>query len=459
MERITKKFIKYFLYIILMVLIISFAGSSIFLSRFYMDEQYKELEITAKDIYSAINENSVYRNSAVKAVLIRGTSIVPIMGQGYGKMGMGGMNFFKNIDYDNLSLKGEYKHGEGENYLYYNYETELGNIIVFKNRISISEYLKIVYIILFVVLLVGIILSIPFISYLGKKFTKPIIKLQKASMQIAEGNYSFDINVNSNDEIEDLSKSLNYMADEIEKKHTLQKDFIANVSHDFKTPLSIIRNYSEAIGDGILEQDDVKEYSKEIIDEVDRLNGLVMDLLELSKFQGGKITINRDYFNLKEFLERCSLKFNSIIKDKNITMIVCCPEIQIYADSNSLSRVIYNFIQNAIKFSEDNSRIEIYVYSVNLGDKTIGEMNEENIIDKNKGDMKVCVKDNGIGIDEKMIKDIWNRYYKHSQSGGMGLGLAISSEILKLHEFQYGVESTGGNGSEFYFIIPNKYIS
>lgn len=458
MERITKKFIKYFLYIILMVLIISFAGSSIFLSRFYMDEQYKELEVTAKDIYSSIKENSVYRNSALKAVLVRGNSIVPVMGQGYGKMGMGGMNFFRNIDYDILSLKGEYKHGEGENYLYYNYETEIGNIIVFKSRISISEYLKIVYIILFVVLLVGIILSIPFIAYLGKKFTNPIIKLQRASMQIAEGNFKFDIKINSNDEIEDLSKSLNYMADEIEKKHILQKDFIANVSHDFKTPLSIIRNYSEAISDGILEQDDVKEYSKEIIDEVDRLNSLVMDLLELSKLQGGKITIDRDFLNLKEFLERCSLKFNSIIKDKSIVMAVQYPEIDIYADSAALSRVVYNFIQNAIKFSEDNGKIEIYVHSINLEEKTVEKMNKENITDKNKDDMKVCIKDNGIGIDENMIKDIWNRYYKHSQSGGMGLGLAISSQILKLHDFQYGVKSTAGKGSEFYFVIPSKYI-
>lgn len=287
------------------------------------------------------------------------------------------------------------------------------------------------------------ILCIPFISYMGKKFTYPILKLQQASNEIANGNFNIYIDISTKDEMEDLSFSLKNMASKLEKKHSMQRDFIANVSHDFKTPLSIIRNYSEAIIDGLIDADESKKYSKEIIEEVDKLNVLVLDILELSKLQEGAYKLDKSYFSLYTFLSSCINKFIYKAQNKNIIMNlnfqIDNKEIYVYADKVALERVLYNFIDNAIKFSTVNSIIEIS-----------SKYNNDDII--------VSVKDNGFGIEEKMLDEIWNRYYKHSKSGGMGLGLPICSEILKLHNFEYGVKSIALNGSTFYFVIDKKSI-
>jgi signal transduction histidine kinase len=216
----------------------------------------------------------------------------------------------------------------------------------------------------------------------------------------------------------------------------MQRDFIANVSHDFKTPLSVIRNYSEAIYDDIIEEKSKKEYLKEIIREVDRLNILVMDILELSKFQGKNQILNKEYFNLNEFLLDFKRTFKIPLQIKNVKLNITVMDSNFYilADSVYLHRVIYNFIDNAIKFSKSEGVIQLEAIKIKEG-------------------IKVLVRDHGVGIESKYMDDIWQRYYKTNNSGGMGLGLAISSEILKLHNFRYGVFSDLGKNTEFYFII------
>ena len=237
------------------------------------------------------------------------------------------------------------------------------------------------------------------------------------------------MDINTKDEIEELSKGIKVMAETIEKKNTMQRDFIANVSHDFKTPLSVIRNYSEAIYDDLLKEDEKKEFLKDIIKEVDRLNILVMDILELSKLQGSTDILKREYFNLSEFLLDFKSAFRMKLESKNIILNIkpLDYDIEILADGNYLYRVIYNFIDNAIKFSREGGTVELYA-------KDEGE------------DIKISVRDKGIGIDNNYIDDIWKRYYKNKKSGGMGLGLAICSEILALHNFRYGVISKEGEG-------------
>ena len=299
--------------------------------------------------------------------------------------------------------------------------------------------MKSTYIILSLIFLIAVIISIPIVSMLGKRITKPILKLQKASLDITKGNFNIDVDVNTRDEIQELSKSLKIMAMTIEKKSVMQRDFIANVSHDFKTPLSVIRNYSEAIYDDLLEEKDEKEYLKGIIQEVDRLNILVMDILQLSKLQGGTDVLRNEYFNLSEFLLDFKSAFKIQIQNKNIHLDIKIQgsTIEILADRNYLYRVVYNFIDNAIKFSNENGIVELSC-------------------EKIQEEIKICVKDNGIGIEDDYIDDIWQRYYKNKKSGGMGIGLAICSEILRLHDFKYGVISNIGKGSEFFFIVPSK---
>lgn len=297
--------------------------------------------------------------------------------------------------------------------------------------------MKYTYIILAIIFLTALLISIPIIALLGKRITEPVILLQKASLDITNGKFDVDVRVNTKDEIEELSKSIKYMAQVIEKKDIMQREFIANVSHDFKTPLSVIRNYSEAVYDDILEEKDKKQYIKEIIREVDRLNLLVMDILQLSKLQTGKDILKNEYFNLSEFMCNFQNTFKIQLLQKNIDFKIELPKsnIDVLGDSKYLNRVIYNFIDNAIKFSREQGSIILSAIETEQG-------------------FKVYVKDDGIGIDSKYIEDIWERYYKSVKSGGMGIGLAICSEILKLHSFEYGAVSKEGQGSEFYFIIP-----
>lgn len=434
MDKITLKLIKYFMLIITLVVAICLFASSIFLSKFYLKQQYDNLQSSAKDIYSSLEREAPINTANVNAILIKGEATTPLT---HGKMGM--MPFLRTVSENNFKTKGIFENGMGDEFLYYKLETNLGDIVVFDDNKYSSEYLTIVYIFLFIIFILALLFSLPIISFVGKKFTKPILKLQDATSSISKGNFDIDCHVETKDEIEILSLNLSHMASELKKKYQLQRDFIANVSHDFKTPLSVIRSYSEAINDGILDDNHIKKYSGEVIKEVDRLNSLVMDLLQLSKLQDGGYSLCKEYINLPDLVEECVNQFKPIVNNKNILFEIAIDPTLIYADKKFLQRVLYNFIDNAIKFSYEKGKIEIYTTELDHS-------------------IKISIKDYGIGIDEALLDEIWNKYYKNAQSGGMGLGLPICKEILKAHDFEYGSISSKENGTEFYFVVPKENL-
>lgn len=440
MGKLTLRLIKYFIGIISFVSIVCFISSSIFLSFIYTNMQYSELKAASNKIYEAIDAGNDYSDiiseyQISNALILNDGKINSIVSTKKGNMPM-----MRNNSLNKLAKKGKYRTPMDEEFLYYKNSTDRGDIILFRNNRFSIEYMRSTYMILSLIFLVALIISIPIVAMLGKRLTNPILKLQKASLDITRGNFDIDVDVSTNDEIQELSKSLKFMASVIEKKNVMQRDFIANVSHDFKTPLSVIRSYSEAIYDDILEEKNKKEYLKGIIQEVDRLNLLVVDILQLSKLQGGTDRLKKEYFNLSDFLLDFDNAFKIQIQSKNIRfdIEVSGSAIDILADRNYLYRVVYNFIDNAIKFSNEEAIIQLSCIEVNEG-------------------IKICIRDNGIGIDNKYIDDIWQRYYKNKESGGMGIGLAICSEILKLHGFEYGVTSKTDTFTEFFFIIPRQY--
>ncbi|MCM8711675.1 HAMP domain-containing histidine kinase [Clostridium sp. SYSU_GA19001] len=434
MEKITIKLIKYFMLINIFILAISLISSSIFLYKFYLEQQYNSLQSSAENVYNSLITDKQITDTDISGILINGNTITPLT---HGKMGM--MPFLRSASENNFKTKGVFQNGMGAEFLYYKLQTDLGDIVVFQNNKYSSDYLRVIYIILFFIFISAVLLSIPLISYVGKKFTRPILKLQKVASSISKGDFDVDCIVNTNDEIETLSENLSQMAVSLKKKYQLQRDFIANVSHDFKTPLSVIRSYSEAVSDGIIDEKNTKKYAYEIIKEVDRLNSLVMDLLQLSKLQDGAYSLSKEFINLSDLVSECVNQFTPIISKKNISTDISVKHVEIYADRKYLQRVLYNFIDNALKFSLENSKIEIYTTVIN-------------------DSLKLSVKDYGIGIEQHLLEDIWDKYYKNSQSGGMGLGLPICREILKIHDFEYGAKSSANEGTEFYFIIPKYNI-
>jgi signal transduction histidine kinase len=349
------------------------------------------------------------------------------------------MPFIRSAGDSSFKTKGIFKNAMGSEFIYYKLETDLGDIVVFRNNKYSSDYLKVVYVVLLFIFISALLLSVPLISFIGKKFTKPILKLEKVASSLSRGDFDTDCRVDTGDEIERLSNSLAQMAVELKKKYKLQRDFIANVSHDFKTPLSVIRSYSEAINDGLIDKNDTAKYSGEIIKEVDRLNSLVMDLLQLSKLQDRGDSLNKDFFDLPELVQECVNQFKPLIMRKQIDITISVESVEIYADRKYMQRVLYNFIDNAVKFSHENSKIEVTALLVN-------------------DCLKLSVKDYGMGIEEHLLEDIWDKYYKNAQSGGMGLGLPICREILNMHGFEYGVTSFLENGTEFYFLIPKADV-
>lgn len=430
-DKITIKFIKYFLSILSGTILLCFLGSSLFLSKYYINQQYNGLKNSSQNIYELLKNGEQLSNLDTPAFLIENGSMTYL---GKGKM-MGLMSIIKGVDLKSLSEKGKLKNPSGEEFLYYNFKTDIGDIIVFQNSKFSSDYLKIVYLILFVIFVVGVALSIPLISYIGKKFTLPILKLKKASIDIANGNFDTEIDIHTGDEVEDLSLGIKSMTLKLKERDTLQRDFIANISHDFKTPLSIIRSYNEAIADNIVDGNKAKDMARDAISEVDRLNNLVMDLLQLSKLQDGKLAIKQENFLVGDFINNCINRLKGKSTPKNVSIYVNSTNAEVYGDKDLLFRVLYNFIDNAIKFSPQNGKVEITALS--HADK-----------------MRISVKDYGCGIEENSQANIWERYTKDSEKGGVGLGLPICSEILKLHHSSYGVISKPGMGSEFFFNIP-----
>lgn len=439
MGKLTKRLIKYYISIITAVILICFIASSIFLSLIYTNMEYKSLKNAAHELYNSIKNGNtnfdISNNYQVSsAFLVKDGSPRALTSS---RMGM--MQFIRNMDFSSLQEKGKFKNPMNEEFLYYKYSTDEGDIIVLQNNKFSTTFLKTTYLILLLIFILAIVISIPVVAYIGKRLTKPILKLQKAALDITNGHFNIDVNVSTKDEIEELSTSIRHMSATLERKNTLQREFIANVSHDFKTPLSVIRNCSEAIYDNMVNEVEQKDYLKEIIEEVDRLNLLVMDILQLSKLQGGMKILEKKYFNLSEFLLSFENTFKIFAVNKGIQLSVTAPDIEIYGDDKYLYRVVYNFIDNAIKFSNENATVEVIASILNDG-------------------VKVSVKNFGEGIDKSIINEIWDRYYKSSQSGGMGLGLAISSEILRLHDYKYGVVSTPVAETEFYFIVPKSMV-
>ena len=269
----------------------------------------------------------------------------------------------------------------------------------------------------------------------------PLRKIAAGANEYAAGNLNYRIKVKTHDEMGYLSNTLNYMSDELNKMEEYQRNFIANVSHDFRSPLTSIKGYVQAMTDGTIPPELHEKYLKIILFEVERLTDLTTDLLTLNEFDTKELLLDKTTFDIQEVIKNTALSFEGVCTPKHISIqLLLLPDaVFVCADKRKIQQVLYNLIDNAIKFSENESSVFVEVSGKN--DKIF-----------------VSVKDQGIGIPKKELNKIWERFYKSDLSRGKdkkgtGLGLAIVKEVIQAHDEHINVISTEGVGTEFIFSL------
>lgn len=280
----------------------------------------------------------------------------------------------------------------------------------------------------------------------ANKFSKPILEINEASKRIAEGDFDTVVSVKSKDEVAMLAQTINHMSRQLKQKDNIKKQFIANISHELKTPLSSIRAYGELLLDcDIVDKNEKDKYAEIIIMNSKKLNTMVEDILELSEIQSGNYTLELSSFCLIELIEDILNDIQALAAEKNvqITLKTFNDILLITSDKDKIHSVFCNILQNAIRHSNLNGIVEIKLTN----------------IDSN---IHICIIDNGEGIPEDKLPYIWDRFYKVDKSrksgkSGAGLGMAIVKEILELHNYTYGIESQIGIGTQVWFIIPTEY--
>ena len=294
------------------------------------------------------------------------------------------------------------------------------------------------------VTIIVLILSFIIAYFISHHISKPIVQMNKAAKGLAEGK--FQISFKSEEDIQELNElasSLNYAKDELAKTDELRQDLMANVSHDLKTPLTMIKAYAEMSQDlHAKNKQKQKEDMDIIISEVDRLTILVNDILELSSMQSKINELNKIDFDLIHLTEEILHRYKVLQETENYTFEFnhSEQELIINADKKKIEQVIYNLVNNAINYTGNDNKVII------------------NIIQEDK-DILIEIKDTGKGIKQEELPYIWDKYYKNKKKHkrnlvGTGLGLSIVKNALQLHHYDFGVTSEKNKGSCFYFKIP-----
>ena len=451
-------------------LIVVWIFQVLLLPRFYerskMSELYRMADIIERLIESDtdknVMENTVYRMASDYSVCMLTYSIENLRGQQflscdvskrclihhvpsrnidtlYREAVENGGSLVKNVDFSGQdNVRGE-KEFEGDTIYVRIFSTDKGNeyMILLDTQIQpvsaitntyMNQYKTIVVIMLIGSLLISLVIS--------RKITKPIVKLNKSVEKLAHGDYNEVFDGDGYREIRELSDALNYASSELSKTDALQKELLANISHDLRTPLTMIKGYSEVMRD--IPGENTPENVQIIVDETTHLTELVNDLLDISKIKAGTRKPEPEQFSLTETVKATLHRYEKLTeKDGYIINFVCDGNADIIADRTMMLQVIYNLINNAVNYTGADKTVT--VRQIISGDR-----------------VRITVTDTGDGIEPEHIPYIWDRYYKidkvHRRAMvGTGLGLSIVKGVLELHKATYGLESTLGQGSTFWF--------
>lgn len=425
----------------------------IFLDSYYKSYKTGELDKAASELRKSINLNQQkIENIAQKrdiCIEIYGDNIYAATVSNKGCMEFGNKNFKVKRDFINSGLLEQHYNLINERYqnetLIYalKLDTDLyafinASLEPLDSTITIlsNQFIITTIVVLILSLIIGYLIS--------KKLSKPITQISNEARKLADGNFNANFKTDINIyEINELADSLNYAKDELSKTESLKRELMANVSHDLKTPLTMIKAYAEMVRDITYNNKEKREENlNTIIDETDRLTLLVNDILDLSATESGNTTLKLEKVDLIELINQVIQRFKILSEKEKYQFIFTHPNSTIIkADYKRIYQVVYNLINNAINYTGEDKKIYIN-------------------IEENKYKYIVQIKDTGKGIKKEDLKHIWDKYYhsdkKHKRNSyGTGLGLSIVKNILQMHNYKYGVISSD-KGSTFYFEIPKK---
>ena len=297
----------------------------------------------------------------------------------------------------------------------------------------------------FLTLLLVCLASLGMVFFMTNNIIYPVKNLQQAAGAVMKGDFTQTVNVEHNDEIGQLTQSFNEMTRELKELDTLQSDFIANISHDFRSPLTSIKGYLEAMMDGTIPPEQFNKYMGIVLDETNRLTRMTNNVLDLTKMENGQIELHRTAFDINEMIVKLALSLEQRVEEKKIRMNFQFIQEKLYvnADENLIQRVVYNLMDNALKFTSEGDSITI----------------ETSVVGKKA---HISVSDTGIGISEESLPHVFERFHKGDRSRGKdkkgtGLGLAIAKQIMLTHQEDIKVSSKVGEGTTFRFTLPLAY--
>lgn len=293
-----------------------------------------------------------------------------------------------------------------------------------------------------VAILLALVVSFITVYYLSYRLTRPLRDMAKATQHYAQGDFSYKVKVRGHDEVAQLGEAFNSMAMSLSVLESSRRSFVANVSHELKTPMTSIGGFIDGMLDGTISEDRYEYYLKIVSDEVKRLSRLVTGMLNMSKLEAGEMNMNLKSFDICADIFKTLLSFERKINEKSIDIqgLETMESTLVTADEDLMMQVVYNLIDNAVKFTPEHGYIAFKTY-------------------RDKEKMFVSIKNSGAGIEREEAEKIFERFYKIDKSRsydvkGAGLGLYLVKSIIELHGGQIVVDSRVGEYTEFVFWLP-----
>lgn len=307
-----------------------------------------------------------------------------------------------------------------------------GGVLVHASLMEIQKNFKEIYMLTLWAILVSVAVAYGILYIQIRRISDPLKEISEAAKIIAGGEFQKRLNIETGDEIEELGRSFNHMAESLEKIEENRRNFVANISHDLRSPMTSIRGFIEGIIDGTIPEEKRQHYLNIVLDESKRLIKITNELLELNNMQQGKLEIRKDTFELNETIRRKLIAYEKSITDKklNVTFSMCEEKSFVFSDQGLVERVLLNLIDNAVKFTPEKGSIEI---------KTSTRENS----------ITTEITNTGGNINPEELKKVWERFHKGDASrgiykGGYGLGLAIVKEIISRLGEKVWVKSDNG---------------